>query len=187
MMISVAGVLVAGSAAALVNTHVLDSSATPTSLSVDAAQQTQQTAPTVTAASIVPAPTVTQPVVVTTLPAVAPPATQVNYAIGSAGTVTLDTAGDVLTIVGVTPAEGWTVTKSESEDAINVEVRLEAGDQRAEFHANLLFGVVTVSTEIDDATSTSNSVDDHGGDNSGSGSDSSGSSGSGSGHGGSDD
>ena len=190
MMISVAGVLVAGSAAALVNTHVLDSSATPTSLSIDAAQQTQptqQTAPTVTAASIVPAPTVTQPAVVTTLPAAAPSATQVNYAIGSAGTVTLDTAGDVLTIVTVTPAEGWTVTKSESEDAVNVEVRLEAGDQRAEFHANLLFGVVTVSTEIDDATSTSNSVDDHGGDNSGSGSDSSGSGSSGSGHGDSDD
>ena len=197
MMISVAGVLVAGSAAALVNTQVLDSSASPASLSIDAAQQTrqsQQTAPTTTAASIVPAPTVTQPAVVTTSPAAVPSATQVNYAIGSAGTVTLDTAGDVLTIVAVMPAEGWTVIKSESEDAINVEVRLEAGDQRAEFHANLLFGVVTVSTETDDATSTSNSVDDHGGDNSGSsgssgsgGSGSSGSSGHGGGDGGSDD
>ena len=118
MMLSVAGVLVAGSAAALVNTQVLDSSATPTALSIDAEQQTrrtQQTAPTVTATSVVPAPAATQPdAVVTTLPTTTPSATQVNYAIGSAGTVALDTAGDVLTIVTVTPAEGWTVTKSES-------------------------------------------------------------------------
>lgn len=170
MMISVAGVLVAGSAAALVNTQVLDSSATPALRSIDAAQQTQQTqptqqtAPTVTTAPVLPTPTVTQPAVVTTLPAATPSATQVAYAIGSAGTVTLDTAGDVLIIVAVTPAEGWTVTKSESADAINVEIRLEAGDQKAEFHANLLFGVVTVSTQTEDASSTSNSVDDHGGD-----------------------
>jgi len=168
MMISVAGVLVAGSAAALVNTQVLDSSATPNSLSIDAVQQTpptQPTAPATTPAPVVPTPTPTQPTVVaTTLPSVASTSTQVEYAIASAGTVTLDTAGDVLTIVGVTPAEGWVVTKSESEDAINVEIKLEAGDQKAEFHANFLFGVVTVSVETDDASSSSNSVDDHGGD-----------------------
>lgn len=174
MMISVAGVLVAGSAAALVNTQVLDSSATPTSLSIDAGQQpqVQQTIPTVTVVPDVPTTTVAQtPVVATTLPAVAPPATQVVYAIGAAGTVTLDTAGDVLTIVAVTPAPGWIVDKAESEDAINVEVKLKAGDQQAEFHANLLFGVVTVATEIDGDSSTSNSVDDHGGDRSGHGGD----------------
>jgi hypothetical protein len=175
MMISVAGVLVAGSAAALVNTQVLDSKATPTSVSIDSGQQTAQTAPTVTAAAVVPTPTATQPVVVATpLPAATTSVTQVTYAIGNAGTVTLDTAGDVLTILGVTPAPGWTVTKSESDDSNNVEIKLQAGGKQAEFHANLLFGVVTVSSESDDASVTSNSVDDHGG-------------GSNSGHGGGDD
>ena len=52
--------------------------------------------------------------------------TQAVYAIGDS-TVTLDTAGDVLTIVNLTPAAGWTVTKSETEDANNVEIKLQSG------------------------------------------------------------
>ncbi len=172
-MISIAGVLVAGSAAALVNTQVLSGSAAPSPLSIDAAPQTSQStlpAPTLSGVS-----TTVAAVTPRTTPVLAPAATQAVYAIGTSGTVTLDTAGDVLTIVDVTPADGWFITKSEREDATNVEVKFQSGSVEVEFHANLLFGVVTTSVESDDESSTSDSVDDnsarHGGDDDGHGSD----------------
>jgi len=88
---------------------------------------------------------------------------QASYAIGDS-TVILDTAGDTLTIVSLTPAAGWTVTKAETEDATNVEIKLQSGTNELEFHANLLFGVVTTSVESKDDSTTASSVDDsHGG------------------------
>jgi hypothetical protein len=182
MMISIAGVLVAGSAAALVNTQVLGGSTAPSGLAVDAVSQSERSIPTTTAPTAATVPTTS---VVTTVP-VAPPAqpaaastsTQAIYAIGTSGSVTLDTAGDVLTIVSVTPADGWVVTKSENQDATNVEIKFQSGSIEAEFHANLLFGVVTTSLESGDRSVTSNSVeDDHGGGRGG-GSDDSGGGGS---------
>jgi hypothetical protein len=95
--------------------------------------------------------------------------------------VTIDTAGDALTIVNLTPAAGWTVTKSEAEDANNVEIKLQSGTNELEFHANLLFGVVSTSVETHDESTTASSVeDDHGGGGGGHGADDSG------GHGGDD-
>lgn len=172
MMISIAGVLVAGSAAALVNTSVLDNSASPSPLEANGAQ-TQLTTPpvTVTMVSVAPAvtapsaaPSVTTPTVVDTVAPVVAPALQAAYAIGEAGTVTLDTVGNVLTIVEVTPAEGWLVTKAETEDASNVEIKLQRGGVEVEFHANLQLGVVTPFVESKNDSTPDNSVeDDHGG------------------------
>ena len=168
MMISIAGVLVAGSATALVNTQVLGGSTAPSGLAVDAASPSDQTVPTSTVATDVSVPTTsvvtTAPVAVSVQPAAASASTQAIYAIGASGSVTLDTAGDVLTVVSVTPADGWVVTKSENQDATNVEIKLQSGSIEAEFHANLLFGVVTTSIQSDDGSNTSSSVgDDHGG------------------------
>jgi hypothetical protein len=182
MMISLAGVLVAGSAAALVNTQVLDSSSSASPLAIDNAQATVPTVPAVTVATTVPTPVVVvdSTIAPTTLPTVAATGTQAAYLVGDSGTVTLDTAGDRLTIVDVTPAAGWIITKSETEDATNVEVKFQAGTTEVEFHANLLFGVVTTSVEakdesipdnsITDNSVTGNSVEDsghHGGDDDG--------------------
>ena len=74
----------------------------------------------------------------------------------------------MLTIVNVTPASGWTVAKSEADDAGTVEIKLLSGSIEVDFHANLLFGVVTTSVESSEASETSNSVtsnsvDDNGG------------------------
>jgi hypothetical protein len=179
MVMSIAGVLVAGSAAALVNTQVLDSSASSRPpASVDLAA-TRQSTPESTDASVVSTSVAGNPAVQTSVPSSASVATQAVYSIGNSGTVTLDTAGDVLTIVGVTPADGWVVTKSETQDKTNVEVKLQAGSVEVEFHANLLFGVVTTSFESDDNSVTDSSVtgssveDNHGGgdDNGGPGGD----------------
>lgn len=162
-VISIAGVLIAGSAAALVNTQVLSGSASPSPLVVEAAPQ--QTTPATTEAPVVSTP----PVVGTTLPAPATAATQAVYAIGDSGTVTLDTAGDVLRIVSVTPGNGWIVTKSEIDDANTAEVKFQAGTIEVEFHANLLLGVVTTSVESKDRSTPNSSVEGsgHGGDDDG--------------------
>jgi hypothetical protein len=178
MLISTAGVLVAGSAAALVNTHVLGASNPSSALVIDDTPSSE----TMTTSGSVPLVTTPSGGTVTVVTSTVESATQATFAIGNAGTVVLDTAGDVLTIVGVNPAPGWTVTKSEHEDSTNVQIELQSGSAEMDFHANLLFGVVNTSVELHDdsvtssstenTTNTSNtlpstSVDDHGGDGGG--------------------
>jgi hypothetical protein len=165
MVISIAGVLVAGSAAALVNTQVLGGSTSAASpLVIDNGSPAQDIAP-VTVATAATTPVAVAPTT-PAAPAAAPVATQAVYAIGEAGTVTLDTAGDMLTIVAVTPTDPWIVTKSETQDSTDVEVRFQNGTTEVEFHANLLFGVVTTAVDSHDTSaasnSTSNSVDNSG-------------------------
>ncbi len=177
---SLSGVLVAGSAAAVVNTQVLNGAdASGTSISV--------VADTVAAAPTDPGPTsvvsVSTTVATSATPTTAPTSqtepesTQAVYAIGAAGTVTLDTAGGALTVAATTPAAGWEVSKAESNDALNVEVTFQSADTVIEFKANLLFGVVGTSVETTSVSSgdpgASNSVaggdDDHGVDDGGHG------------------
>jgi uncharacterized membrane protein YgcG len=182
--LSLAGVLVAGSAAAVVNTHVLRGSSGPSSFVVAAAPAAPSVVSTV-ADPAVPVSVVAgslPPVTVPTAPAVAPAApTQAMYLVGESGTVVLDTAGDVLKIVNVTPADGWTVTKSELNNSLNAEVRLRSAAGEVEFHANLLYGVVTPSVTLHDGSETTNSVADP---SSGKGTSGNGGSGGGSGKGG---
>ena len=161
MVISVAGVLVAGSAAALVNTQVLGGSTSAASpLVIDNGSPAQDISPITVATSattpVAVAPTT--PEAPAAAPAATPTATQAVYAIGEAGTVTLDTAGDMLTIVAVTPTDPWIVTKSETQDSTDVEVRFQNGTTEIEFHANLLFGVVTTAVDSHDSAATSNST-----------------------------
>ncbi|MDO9173906.1 MAG: hypothetical protein Q7V62_03815 [Actinomycetota bacterium] len=142
-VLSLAGVLVAGSAAAMVNTQVLRSDggndvqiASDVTLSnVTIATGTVTTTPT-DPASPTPTPTT-----------VASSTTQAVYQIGEAGLVTLDSAGGVLTVVSVVPNPGWIVAEAESEDAYNVEVKFQSAFTVLEFHANLLFGVIGTSVE----------------------------------------
>ncbi|MGZ4700390.1 MAG: hypothetical protein ACXV98_04185 [Ilumatobacteraceae bacterium] len=166
MAISLAGVLAAGTAAALVNTHVLNGGASaPLALS---APQSQQIAPAQAVSP--PAAGSTAPVPAAANPPAAASPTQATYAIGDSGTVTLDTAGDVLTIVAVTPAANWTVVQSETSDASNGEVKFQSGNTEVEFQANLLYGVVRTSVETHDLSATNNTVGaSGGGDDSGQG------------------
>ena len=151
MAISLAGVLAAGTAAALVNTRVLNGGSN-SGLSAGA-PQTEQTTPSDAVSPAISTPAATVPAA-----GVVTPPTQATYAIGESGTVTLDTAGDVLTIAAVTPAAGWTVTQSEIGDGSNAEVKFQAGSVEVEFQANLLYGVVRTSVETHDLSSTSDSV-----------------------------
>jgi hypothetical protein len=146
-VLSLAGVLVAGSAAALVNTQVLEGGGGSTAAA----------APEVlaTTTSTEPPPTVDDPSTSTTTTSAAPAdeaqgvsspvSTQAVYQIGDAGTVTLDTEGNVLRIVGAAPAAGWTVKTSENTDPLGVKVVFRSGDVEVEFGAKLVSGVVVTS------------------------------------------
>ena len=163
---SLAGVLVAGSAAALVNTQVLQSSSegsttvpalpatsTPAEAFVATTTTTPSSAAVTTVVGALPstsAPTAvpsTSATPVSTLPAAGPTSTQAIYRIGDAGTVTLDTAGDRLTVVATAPSAGWQVGKVEQRSPLDIEIHFRSATVELEFKANLLFGVVSTSVE----------------------------------------
>jgi hypothetical protein len=73
--------------------------------------------------------------------------TQAVYRIGDAGTVTLDTAGDRLTVVATAPGAGWQVGKVEQRSPLDIEIYFRSATVELEFKANLLFGVVSTSVE----------------------------------------
>ena len=166
--LSLAGVLVAGSAAALVNTQVLQSNndeamtvpalaapagllvTTTTTAGVETSLPIDATTTTVVGGA--PSTSVDSTVPVSTAPASTAPTagatpTQAVYRIGDAGTVTLDTAGDRLTVVAATPGAGWQVGKVEQYGPLDIEIYFRSATVELEFKANLLFGVVSTSVE----------------------------------------
>ncbi len=182
--LSLTGVLVAGSAAALVNTQVLRSNSTsggtalaiadPTTLTslastpaagsivaVDFAGQPVATAAPTETAPQSPVPTTPTSVAAATALAAAgsaftpsaaaagqpSAATQATYRLGDAGSVTLDTAGEVLTVVATSPSAGWTVAKIEQEEVHAVNIRFRSATTELTFRAHLLYGVVSTSVE----------------------------------------
>ena len=166
--LSLAGVLVAGSAAALVNTQVLQTNSdeattvpalaapagllvtTTTTAGVETSLPIDATSTTVVGGA--PSTSVDSTVPVSTAPASTAPTagatpTQAVYRIGDAGTVTLDTAGDRLTVVAATPGAGWQVGKVEQYSPLDIEIYFRSATVELEFKANLLFGVVSTSVE----------------------------------------
>src|ERR1041385_7087526 len=145
MAISLAGVLAAGTAAALVNTQVLNGGTSGAAV-LDAAQvkdtaTTTGSTPSNATVSVEP-------------PSHTGSSLQPTYRVNNAGTVTLDTSNSALSIVAVTPAPGWTVEQAES-DGVNAEVKFQSDSAEVEFRANLLYGVVTTAVETDDSASAS--------------------------------
>lgn len=197
MILSVGGVLVAGTAAAVVNSEVLsrDTAApvTAPAPTIDAPTGSSPAPSTVivpetTVAPTAPvtvAPTVATtapPAVVTALPATAVatvPATttasspvpgsptQRVFRLGDAATAILDTADGQLTIVTVTPHPGWTLDRAEQDDPTSVEIRLESANGEVRFEASLVRGIVVVSLRTEG--DGADTADDDGTDNSGHG------------------
>ena len=157
-VLSLTGVLVAGSAAALVNTQVLRNAERSDSNSVLALDSSSSSS---SAADSSVEPTESP----TTSIQVSVPTTHVAeltaYQVDSSGLVTLDTAGDVLRIESATPSTGWKVIGIQQVDSLNVKVLFQQADTVVEFRANLLFDKVTPSVTsypASQAPSTSNSV-----------------------------
>jgi hypothetical protein len=148
-LLSLTGVLVAGSAAALVNTQVLGN---PTPRPMAASEITAVlTLPTTTVAvgsadSSVPT---TQPdpdsAAVSSEPAV--------FDVEGVGTVTLDGSGEVLRLVSATSTPGWTVTATTQIDPTHVKVTLQSLDRTVHFTANL--DGATIATAVSQMSNVS--------------------------------
>ncbi len=147
-VLSLTGVLVAGSAAALVNSQVLRNSASASNYEV-----TDYSAP----ASIISAAPVNvgkfdDQVAIAVTTSALPGSTQSNYFVGSAGYVTLDTKDDVLAMPLAVPTDGWTVLWAGSNDAYSADAVFESATTRLTFKATMIFGVVNYSVDVDDLT-----------------------------------
>ena len=152
-VLSLVGVLGAGSAAALVNNQVLQNTESNSSGDVIVGTDSDDSTSGTTADSTTSESIQIQVNVLS--------ATQTEYVIGDAGVVTLDTTGDVLTIVSATPNSGWAIVEAENYGPVDVEVKLQGGldDSLVEFKANLLNGVVTTSVELKNSDSDEHSND----------------------------
>lgn len=146
-LLSLTGVLVAGSAAALVNTQVLGNTVPRSQAAAEVSVTTPSSPPSSPVTTASGATSSTEAEVTTSASAAS--ATQQAYQIEGVGLVTLDTAGDVLRTVAVTPQAGWTVLEIEQKDALNIEVKFESATLLVEFKANLLYGIISTSVESD--------------------------------------
>lgn len=150
-VLSLTGVLVAGSAAALVNTQVLQSSTTRSTASAEVSIENEPESQSTV--STTPSVSVSLPNKLESIAGVAvtlastPVSTQQQYAVGESGTVVLDTANGVLTIVGIYPNAGWGVLEHENSDALSIEIKFQSATTLVEFKANVLMGVVAFDTE----------------------------------------
>ena len=179
--LSIVGVLGAGSAAALVNTQILDgptksgaSAAVlpePSSIDLDVPEMTVDTLPfsTVVAAAdpTTTVPETTGPTV--TLPSAAPAALASGlltaFNVGDAGVVTVDVIDGQLVLVSAEPKAGWTLSKAEDDsnddsDAFENEVEVEfiSASVLVEFEAHLVDGQIVPKVESKAIGGTANTT-----------------------------
>jgi hypothetical protein len=154
--LSLVGVLSAGSAAALVNTTILDngpaksgqSAAVPEQVASTSASVASTAASSSTTANTLPASTTastTPSTIVVTVPAAStvPTGFLTTFNVGDAGAVTVDVINGGLTIVSSTPNAGWQIVKSEQKIEENkVEVYFQAATVQVEFEASFVNGQI---------------------------------------------
>jgi hypothetical protein len=174
--LSIVGVLSAGSAAALVNTQILNSGpseATASAAVLPPAATVQVPVPPTTVdeaidatsddlgddtveAAVVdtkPMPDITIPATEPTAapqpaPAAAPSTDYLTaFSVGDSGVVTVDVVNGRLILVNASANNGWTVSKSEEISANEVEVYFVSSSVRVEFDAYFENGVITPSVD----------------------------------------
>lgn len=156
--LSLVGILGAGSAAALVNTQILDNG--PTNSGASAAVLPPASSVTLTVPAAAPFGAAVQSSTTTSLPAASPVTTTspaaapagdslTAFAVGEAGVVTVDVIDGRLRLVSAAPKAGWTVTKAEDDsnddsDEVEdeVEVEFSSSTVRVEFEAHLVDGQI---------------------------------------------
>ena len=156
-LFSLAGVLVAGSAAALVNSQVLqdsnDPTSDPSSILLATSTTPPQTTSTITAVPVAPS--------TATNVAGAPASTLSVFSVGDAGVVSTDSAGGVLVLASAVPNPGWAVASSGTNGLGGVGVTFRSAEVEVVFNAVLVNGQVVTSVGssfIDTGTNTS--IDD---------------------------
>jgi hypothetical protein len=172
--LSLVGVLGAGSAAALVNTQVLNSGpaeATASAALLPTADQVDLTIPAIgtlpeTTATIAlpelatgaaqPGVTVGAPardaftegaLATSTTAAAQPSGWLTAFNVGESGVVTVDVVSGKLIIVKAEPMAGWSITNSEERDDNSIEVTFASATVRVEFTAVFADGQITPAVE----------------------------------------
>ena len=134
--LSIAGVLAAGAAAFVVNTSVLSSTNAPVTTSVASAPNSVPTA-TPTPGSVL--------ALNTEVVEQNPSNTTSTYAVGSSGTVVIDTSTGRVVVTSVAPAAGWTSEYAQTNADGAVKVRFAQASSRIEFTAQMVNGIVQTS------------------------------------------
>jgi hypothetical protein len=162
--LSIVGVLGAGSAAALVNTEILDGGPTDSGASaavLPPASSIALTVPTTAGeterdSAEVSVPSITTPDTTGPAAPAAPAASGMLTAfnVGDAGVVTVDVIDGRLLLVSAEPKPGWTVTKEEDDSTDDsddvedeVEVDFTSTTVRVEFEAHLVDGEIVPEVE----------------------------------------
>lgn len=171
-VLSVSGVLVAGSSAALVNTQVLrrtNDAALSGDTSGAASITTLASAAQPVGTGIDGTDTIPEPDRPSTLlpagansstGAIATASTATSYRVATSGVVVLETLGGLLSIRSATPNAGWRVASASKASSTHAQVVFESTTTRVVFDANVLYGVVGTSVEVyaidtdDDTTTT---------------------------------
>jgi len=130
--LSIAGVLAAGAAAFVVNTSVLSSTNAPVTTSVASVPTATPTPGSVLALN-------------TEVVEQNPSNTTSTYAVGSSGTVVIDTSTGRVVVTSVAPAAGWTSEYAQTNADGVVKVRFAQASSRIEFTAQMVNGVVQTS------------------------------------------
>jgi hypothetical protein len=130
--LSIAGVLAAGAAAFVVNTSVLSSTNAPVTTSVASVPTATPALGSVLALN-------------TAIVEQNPSSTTSTYAVGSSGTVVIDTSTGRVVVTSVAPAAGWTSEYAQTNADGAVKVRFAQASSRIEFTAQMVNGVVQTS------------------------------------------
>ena len=162
--LSLVGVLGAGSAAAMVNTQILDGGSgsadasgvlTETGTDTSTDDSSTDDSSTDDGSTTTDASTTTEPgstVVITTPATTQPSGMLTTFNVGSSGTVTVDVQGGELVLVDAVPAAGWEVREAETDDD-EVEVKFVDATMIVEFKVRLRDGelVPTVESKLRNA------------------------------------
>lgn len=144
-MLSLTGVLVAGSAAALVNTQVLRGTA-PAGNTVSQLVEVSEDASSTSEVQVVTTPAPSSSATSTSTPE----ADDVKvYEVQNTGRVTLDTSKDVLRVVAVEPIAPWKTMSTRQVDPLTVQIRFVDGEAVVVFTANLMFGEISTNVGLE--------------------------------------
>jgi ribosomal protein L12E/L44/L45/RPP1/RPP2 len=142
--LSIAGVLAAGAAAFAVNSSVLSAS---TGTPITGAIAQQEVISNKPAAMTPLAPLVKQASVNSTQVT----SKVTTYAVGTSGSVVIDTTSGAIVVTNVIPAAGWTSEPARTEANGNVKVYFSSGSSRIEFTARMVNGTVAVEVSVEEA------------------------------------
>jgi hypothetical protein len=146
MVLSVAGVLAAGTGALALNTSVLDSGGGA------ALEELQQSVAPVADTTLATTPDTVVSLAVDE-PSAAPEVT--TFVIGEAGTITVEVLDGRLTVVDITTNSGWSASPPRDVERDSAEVYFTSSTQKLEAEVEIRGGIAVVFVEDESGTSSS--------------------------------